>query len=202
MPTRSACSRRLLPSGRMHHGWLLTGAGGIGKANALPIASRGMCCRRRKIATFSGIVLAVPENAPAPRQIQAQAHPGFSCSGGRTHQGQAFRDHPSHRRGAPVEAFLGLTGGEGQWRCGDRRYGGRSSTSMPPTRLLKSLRSHRRGHSSSLISSRPGRLLPTIRSRCRRLDLKALEPTDLKRAAEAALFWAKKDAPRRTLANA
>ena len=38
-----------------------------------------------------------------------------------------------------------------------------------------------------VVSHAPGRLLPTIRSRCRRLALRALEPEDVARAAAGAL---------------
>jgi DNA polymerase-3 subunit delta' len=53
--------------------------------------------------------------------------------------------------------------------------------------LLKSLEEPPQRALFLLVTSQPGRLLPTIRSRCRRLDLSPLRSEDLKTAASAAI---------------
>ena len=58
------------------------------------------------------------------------------------------------------------------------------SLEEPPTRAL-----------FLLVSSEPSRLLPTIRSRSRRLDLSPLAPEPLKRAVSAALAAADQEMP-------
>jgi DNA polymerase-3 subunit delta' len=61
--------------------------------------------------------------------------------------------------------------------------------------LLKSLEEPPARALFLLVSSEPSQLLPTIRSRCRRLDLSALASEPLRAAAEAALGAADMDAP-------
>ena len=61
--------------------------------------------------------------------------------------------------------------------------------------LLKSLEEPPRRALFLLISSEPSRLLPTIRSRCRRLDLEPLAGEHLRAAAEAALAAADMEPP-------
>jgi DNA polymerase-3 subunit delta' len=53
-----------------------------------------------------------------------------------------------------------------------------------------------------LVSHAPGRLLPTIRSRCCRLDLRALDADDVARAVAAATGGDPQDAPIRSAAAA
>lgn len=181
-------------SGRMHHGWLLTGPEGIGKATLAYRLARHVLAAPEERDVF-GDSLAVPEDGAAARQILARAHPGLLVLR-RPYDTKAKRFATT----LPIDevrrlkSFLGLTGGEGQWRvvivdtADDLNINAANallkSLEEPPVRAL-----------FLLISSEPGRLLPTIRSRCRRLELKALAPADLKRAAEAALLGAEKDAP-------
>jgi len=61
--------------------------------------------------------------------------------------------------------------------------------------LLKSLEEPPRRALFLLISAEPSRLLPTIRSRCRRLEFRPLSAADLKRAASVALAEAEVDEP-------
>ena len=181
-------------SGRMHHGWLLTGPEGIGKATLAYRLARHVLAAPEERDVF-GDSLSVPEECAAARQILAQAHPGLLVLR-RPYDTKAKRFATT----LPIDevrrlkSFLGLTGGEGQWRvvivdtADDLNVNAANallkSLEEPPTRAL-----------FILVSSEPGRLLPTIRSRCRRLDLKPLDAANLRRAAEAALIAAEKDAP-------
>lgn len=185
---------RAFASGRMHHGWLLTGPEGIGKATLAYRFARHVLATPEERDLF-GDSLVVPEDCAAARQMLAMAHPGLLVLR-RPYDTKAKRFATT----LPIDevrrlkSFLGLTGGEGQWRvvivdtADDLNINAANallkSLEEPPVRAL-----------FILISSEPGRLLPTIRSRCRRLELKALEPADLKRAAEAALLAADKDSP-------
>lgn len=185
---------QVFASGRMHHGWLLTGSEGIGKATLAYRLARHVLSAPEERDVF-GESLAVPEDSAAARQILAQAHPGLLVLR-RPYDSKAKRFATT----LPIDevrrlkSFLGLTGGEGQWRvvivdtADDLNINAANA-------LLKSLEEPPLRALFILISSEPGRLLPTIRSRCRRLELKALSPADLKRAADAALLAAEKDAP-------
>ncbi|MDX2201199.1 MAG: DNA polymerase III subunit delta' [Hyphomicrobiaceae bacterium] len=186
---------RAFASGRMHHGWLLSGPEGIGKATLAYRLARHALAAPEERDPF-GDSLGVPDETAAARQILAQAHPGLLVLR-RPWDAKAKRFATT----LPVDevrrlkSFLGLTGGEGQWRlvivdtADDLNVNAANA-------LLKSLEEPPPRALFILISSEPGRLLPTIRSRCRRLDLRPLAPPDLRRAVSAALLAAEKDGPK------
>jgi DNA polymerase-3 subunit delta' len=82
--------------------------------------------------------------------------------------------------------FFGSTAGEGGWRvcivdsADEMNAAGANA-------LLKILEEPPAKSLLLVVSHAPGRLLPTIRSRCRRLALRALSPDDVARAAAEAL---------------
>jgi DNA polymerase-3 subunit delta' len=82
--------------------------------------------------------------------------------------------------------FFGSTAGEGGWRvcivdsADELNAAGANA-------LLKILEEPPARSLLLLVSHAPGRLLPTIRSRCRRLMLRALAPEDVARAVAGAL---------------
>jgi DNA polymerase-3 subunit delta' len=82
--------------------------------------------------------------------------------------------------------FFGSTAGEGGWRvcvvdsADELNAAGANA-------LLKILEEPPARSLLLVVSHAPGRLLPTIRSRCRRLALRALEPGDVAQAAADAL---------------
>src|SRR5262249_15060011 len=86
-----------------------------------------------------------------------------------------------------LSTFFGSTAGEGGWRvcivdsADELKYPEGSNA------LLKMLEEPPPRSLSRLVSQAPGRLLPTIRSRCRRLSLRPLESADVVRAAAVAL---------------
>src|SRR5262249_34495905 len=98
-------------------------------------------------------------------------------------------------------SFFGSTAGEGGWRVclvdsADELHPAGANALLkvleePPPRSL-----------FLLVSHRPGRLIPTIRSRCRTLSLRALEPADVARATAAALGRQADDAESATAAGA
>lgn len=168
-----------LASGRMHHGWLITGAPGIGKAT---LAYR-----------FARYILAEPgerredtlEIAPetrAARQVTALSHPSLLVV--RRAWDQKTKRFPAN---IPVDevrrlkAFLGRTADDGAWRvvivdsADDLNVNAANA-------LLKSLEEPPPRTVFLLVSSAPGRLLVTIRSRVRTLELDALQEEPLRRA--------------------
>jgi DNA polymerase-3 subunit delta' len=85
-----------------------------------------------------------------------------------------------------LKSFLGLTEGEGAWRVVIVDTADELNPNAANA-LLKSLEEPPPRALFVLISSEPGNLLPTIRSRCRRLDLEPLATGPLQQAVHAAL---------------
>lgn len=181
-------------SGRMHHGWLLAGREGIGKATLAYRFARHILARPEE-RDPEGRTLDVPPASSAARQVLALSHPGLLLLR-RPYDARAKRFTTS----IPVDevrrlkGFLGLTGGDGAWRVVIVD----SADELNPNAanaLLKSLEEPPERAVFLLVSGQPGGLLPTIRSRCRRLDLAALASMPLRGAVSAAMAAAGHPAP-------
>jgi len=150
--------RAALAGPRMHHGWLLAGKRGIGKfAFALAAA--------RELVAEAGV--------PQP----AGDHPDIVLL---THQPKDEKEERKRDEGKEYEVRRNITVGqirEMQHRLTTRpTLGSRRAVIVHPAddleknaanALLKSLEEPPAGTFFLLIAHRPGRLLPTIRSRCR-----------------------------------
>lgn len=171
-------------SGRMHHAWLMTGPEGIGKATlAYRFARHALATPAERDASGS---LDVPAGSTAARQVRALSHPGLLVIR-RPYDLKAKR----FRASIPIEevrtlrAFLGHTAGAGAWRVvivdtvDELNINGQNA-------LLKSVEEPPARTVFLLLSAEPGRLLPTIRSRCRGLTLAPLGSLDLRRAVAQA----------------
>lgn len=181
-------------AGRLHHAWLLAGRAGIGKATLAYRMARHVLARpeERDPAARS---LVVPPVAAAARQIARLAHPALLV---------LRRPYdPSKKRllaNIPVEdvrrlrSFLGLTVGAEGWRVVIVDSADELNVNAANA-LLKSLEEPPPRALFLLVTSQPSGLLPTIRSRCRRLDLQPLDAESLRRAAAAALEAASLKAP-------
>ena len=99
---------------------------------------------------------------------------------------QTLHRHP-RRRCAAYVPFFGSTAGEGGWRVGIVDTVDELQYPQGANALLKVLEEPPPRALFLLLSNSPGRELPTIRSRCRRLLLRPLEADDVARAAAAAI---------------
>jgi DNA polymerase-3 subunit delta' len=169
-------------SGRMHHAWLLTGPEGAGKAT---LAYR--FARRLFAGIPAGDSLAVDPASPVFRRVAAGSHADLRSVE------RAFDPKRKRVRGeivvddvrAAVE-FLALTPAEGGWRVvvvDGAEHLNRNAANA----LLKILEEPPKQAVLLLVCAAPGRLLPTIRSRCRRLRLGALDAADMDSLLQAAL---------------
>lgn len=173
-------------TGRMHHGWLIAGAEGIGKATLAYRLARYVLSEPHERDPFAQS-LATPEELPATRQVRALSHPGLLILR-RTYDTKAKRFTASIaidevRR---LRNFLGLRGGEDAWRVVIVD----TADDLNPNAanaLLKSLEEPPARTLFLLLTSELGRLLPTIRSRCRTLDLAPLNSEPLRQAVRQAL---------------
>ena len=171
-------------AGHMHHAWLLTGRLGIGKATLAYRLARYALARPQE---RDPAVLEVAPQASAARQVAALTHPGLLLLR-RPYDLRAKRFALT----IPVDevrklkSFLGLTSGEQAWRVVLVDSADELNVNAANA-LLKSLEEPPARTLFVLLSAAPNRLLPTIRSRCRRLPLAPLSRQPLRAAAAAAL---------------
>ena len=180
--------------GRLHHALLVTGAEGIGKATLAYRLTRYLLADPTERDPFRLSLEVAPETTAA-RQVMALSHPGLLVIR-RVWDAKAKRFSASIpidevRR---IRSFLAHTAGAGRSRVvivdsADELNGPAANA------LLKSLEEPPPETHFILVSSNPGRLLPTIRSRCRLVQLKPLGEQDLRRAAQAALMTSEREPP-------
>jgi DNA polymerase-3 subunit delta' len=162
-------------SGRLHHAWLIAGLPGLGKATLAFRFARWLLAGQP-----SGDALQVPPEHPVFRRVAARAHADlFTLEATTGERGKKEVLRAEDARAAV--RFLSLTSAEGGWRVVVVDEAERTDNPAVPNILLKTLEEPPPRTVLLMTTSAPERLLPTIRSRCRRLDLHPLEPTLLDR---------------------
>ena len=170
-----------IDSGRPHHAWLLCGPKGIGKATLAYRAARVLLGARRR----GGQPLAVDPADPVSLKIAALSHPDLHVlRRGLNERGKPKRDI-SVDEAREVARFLSMQPAEGGWRVVIIDAADELNRNAANA-ILKTLEEPPERALALLVCHAPGMVLPTIRSRCRRLDLLALEEDHLTQAVEAA----------------
>ena len=175
-----------ISSGRMHHAWLLTGPEGIGKATLAYRAAIAALAEPYERDAF-GESLAIPAEATASRQVRAMSHAGLLVLRRQYNlKDKRFPQSISVDEVRKLRSFLGHSSGSGGWRVVIVDSADELNVNAANA-LLKSLEEPPTRTIFLLVSSEPGRLLPTIRSRCRTLALGPLGDKAISRAAKQAL---------------
>lgn len=170
-------------SARLHHGWLVSGPRGVGKATlawrlarfllASPDNDGGM------FAPPPPESLDTPDNHPVARRIAALSEPRlFLLRRAWDDKKAKLQDVLSVDEVRKMKSFFALSAADGGRRvaiidCVD------DMNPSAANALLKLLEEPPKAVTLFLISHQPARLLPTIRSRCRELRLGPLSPGDL-----------------------
>jgi len=171
-------------SRKLHHAWLLAGPKGVGKATFAHAAAR------RVLADAAGPPSELPgiesdDEHPIVKLVEAGSHPDM-----RRLERLVNEKTGNLNRNIKVEQirelgeFLSLSAALSPWRVviidtlDDLEPSGANA-------LLKMLEEPPPNTLFFLVSHAPGRLLPTIRSRCRRLDFQALEDDAMTSILEA-----------------
>jgi len=168
-------------SERLHHAWILGGPKGIGKATLAFRFARFVIAHPDRFGPEVSAAqdLSVAEDHPVARQLSAGGHPNI------LHLRRPW-DEKSKRfkSDLPVDevrrtvSFFGTTSSAKAWRlCIVDAADDMNASSA--NALLKILEEPPERCLFLVLSHAPGRLLPTIRSRCRRLDLTPLCETDI-----------------------
>lgn len=156
-------------SRKLHHGWLLAGPKGVGKATFAHLAAR------RILADAAGPQSQLPrletnDQHPIVKLIEAGSHPDMR------HLERLVNDKTGNLSRnisvgqiREVGEFLSLTPALSPWRVVIIDSADELETSGANA-LLKILEEPPTNCLFFLVSHAPGRLLATIRSRCRRLD--------------------------------
>lgn len=165
----------------LHHAWLFTGPQGVGKASFARVAALRMLAQAARPGTLAP-GFDVPLDDPARALVNAGSHPDYR----ELVRAAKDPDKPDQdlARSIPIaqvralQPMFATTPSLSPRRVvlidaiDDLERPGASNA------LLKNLEEPPAGTIFLLISHAPGRLLPTIRSRCRRLRFEALdEPT-------------------------
>ena len=181
--TAEAMLEAAFASGRMHHGWLLAGQDGIGKATLAYRFARYVLADAAERTPGS---LDVAPETRAARQVVALSHPGLLViRRGWDAKGKRFPATIPVDEVRRLKSFLGRTSDDGAWRVVIVDKADELNIAAANA-LLKSLEEPPPRTVFLLISSAPGRLLVTIRSRVRTLDLAPLGDEPLKRAVTQA----------------
>ena len=165
--------RKAWDSGALHHAWLLAGPRGVGKAHFARAAANRILSEAAG-PKFDLPELEIPTDHPIAKLIDAGSHPDLRWV-------QRLENERSGNlaRNISVDqvrelgSFVGLTPALSPWRVvvvdsvDDLEKSAANA-------LLKMLEEPPPNTVFLLVSHAPGRLLPTIRSRCRRLQFEAL----------------------------
>ncbi len=174
-------------SGRIPHAWLIGGSPGIGKATLAFRMARFVLAHSDPASAVvqTAATLAVPADHTAAGLIAAQSHPDLLLLERTLSDTGKLRTVIRVEDARKVGSFLAATAGLGGWRVvivdAVDDLNAESANSLlkgleePPARTL-----------FLLVSHAPGSVLPTIRSRCHRLSLRALAPDELVQALTAA----------------
>ena len=177
-------------SGRMAHAWLIGGPPGIGKATLAYRMARFVLANPDPLspAVQQATSLAVDPEHLVARRMAAQAQ-GDLLVLERTINEETGKLRTVIRveEVRRTVSFFGSTAGEGGWRVCIVDTADELQYPQGSNALLKVLEEPPPRALFLLVSHAPGRLLPTIRSRCRRLDLRPLAEDDVARAAAAAV---------------
>jgi DNA polymerase-3 subunit delta' len=169
---------RAVRSGRLHHGWLIVGPRGVGKATLAYRFARWLLA-----GAPAGLedTLDLPEDDPTFRHVAAGSHPDLLTIERETSEQTGRRRTEivvDDVRG--MAAFLHLTSARSAWRvvvvdaADDMNVHAANAA-------LKLLEEPPEQAILLLVSHAPTRLLPTLRSRCRRLALRPLPDADVER---------------------
>ena len=168
--------RAAMGEGALSHGWIIAGPEGAGKATLAYRIARGLL---DPSALTDADSFDMPETARAFRLIAAEAHPDLFIA-----ERMWDEKKEKHQSEITIEtirkliSFLNRTASGGGARVAIVDTADDMNRNAANA-LLKALEEPPKGAILLLLSAAPGRLLPTIRSRCRRIELPPVSDRDV-----------------------
>jgi DNA polymerase III subunit delta' len=180
---------RAYTSARMHHGWLITGQKGVGKATLAWRIARFLLNTPEEDGGLFGAPpppesLDVDLNTPVVRRMAQLAEPRlFLLRRGPNDKATALSADIRVDEVRKMKSFFALSATDGGRRVAIIDAADEMNTGAANA-LLKLLEEPPAKVTFLVIAHQPHRLLPTIRSRCRELRLTPLAPEALAKALE------------------
>jgi len=159
---------------KLHHAWLLAGPRGTGKATFAHAAARRVLAEAAG-PPFNLPGLDSPDDHPIVKLIEAGSHPDMRWLERLPREkGDGLARDISVDQVRALGEFMSMTAGLSPWRVAvidSMDELNREASNA----LLKMLEEPPANTLFFLVGHAPGRLLPTIRSRCRRVDFQSLD---------------------------
>lgn len=174
-------------SGRIPHAWLIGGALGIGKATLAYRMARFVLAHPDPLAADvqAAETLAVDVTHSLFRQVASGAHGGLLTLERSLNDKGVLRSVITINETRETISFFGSTAAVDGWRvCIVDAVDELNANAA--NALLKVLEEPPRRSLFLLVTHAPGRVLPTILSRCRKLSLRPLQTADVMHAAARA----------------
>ena len=171
-------------SRRLHHAWLLAGPKGVGKASFAAAAARRVLAEAAG-PHFDLPGLETPSDHPIVKLIDAGSHPDMRwLERLPKEKGEGLTRNITVKQVRELGDLFDLSPAMSDWRVAVIDTIDELEPSAANA-LLKMLEEPPPNSIFLLVSHAPGRLLPTIRSRCRRLDFQTLSDDAMTSILEA-----------------
>lgn len=164
-------------SGRLHHAWLFAGDRGIGKATLAYAIARWVMAADRPADKLS-----LPPNHPVTKQVASNSCPTLCVIEPDEDDKSGVLKEIGVDAARTISPFMRLTASDGQWRVVLIDNADMLNTESQNA-ILKILEEPPARCLILLTAALPGRMLPTIRSRCRTVKLHPLPESDLRKVA-------------------
>ena len=159
---------------KLHHAWLLAGPKGVGKSTFAHAAARRVLADAAG-PSFDLPGIETPDDHPIVKLIEAGSHPDMRwLERLPKEKGEGLARDITVDQVRGLGEFMSMTAGLSPWRVAvidSMDELNREASNA----LLKMLEEPPPNTLFFLVSHAPGRLLPTIRSRCRRVDFQKLD---------------------------